>query len=60
MNRHLSQQRTHVDWKALAQAHVDTLTRIQLDLATMPRTHALDAVSERITDALSHHRKVTS
>lgn len=50
---------TSPDYRAAAELLVRTLTQVQLDIAAMPRTHATDAVNERIRLAMKAYRKAT-
>lgn len=52
-------QQRPVDYRAAAELLLRALTHIQLDVAAMPRTHATDAINERIRLALKAYRKAT-
>lgn len=51
--------RTVTDYKALAELLARVMGAIQLDIASMPRTHATDQVTERIHWAMKAYRKAT-
>lgn len=55
----MSSGTTKPDYQAAAELLVRVLTQIQLDVAAMPRTHATDAVNERIRLAMKAYRKAT-